>query len=95
MKNLVVVTRHPALVEFLCELGMIELDTQILSHASEEDLQGKDVIGVLPLHLAAVAHTVTEIPLDLKPEDRGEELSLARLHEVAGKPRTFTVTRLA
>lgn len=94
MKNLVVVTRHPALVELLRELGMIEDDTLILSHASEEDLQGKDVIGVLPLHLAAVAHTVTEIPLVLKPEDRGQELSLARMREVAGKPRTFTVTRL-
>jgi hypothetical protein len=50
--------------------------------------------GVLPLHLASVAEMVTEVPLALAPEDRGRELDLARLREVAGAPRTYVVREI-
>ena len=87
----VVVTRHQALVEYLIELGLITPETPVISHVSPGEVQGKDVIGVLPLSLAKFARSVTEIPLALSPEDRGKELSIERLREIAGKPLTYTV----
>lgn len=53
------------------------------------------IIGVLPLALACLAESVTEIPLDLTPEDRGKELDINRLREIGGEPTTYKVTKLA
>jgi len=87
----VVITRHPALVDLLTERGLIAGDEPVLTHASADDVRDQHVIGVLPLSLAAEAAFVTEVPLSLAPEDRGQELSLARLREVAGNARTYAV----
>ena len=90
----VVVTRHPALVEFLRELGLITGDEPVVTHAAPNDVQGKHVIGVLPLALAALAASVTEVPLALEPGDRGKELYVERLREIAGAPVTYRVRKL-
>ena len=87
----VVITRHQALVQYLIELGLITAETPVISHASAENVQGKDVIGVLPLSLASLAKSITEIPLALTPEDRGRELDIERIREIAGSPTTYTV----
>lgn len=121
-----VVTRHPVLVELLVERGLVATrrvcalcatpeaghpentcfsgnglvavaevpDVEVLTHATAEDVRGKHVFGVLPLHLAAEAALVTEIPLDLRPEERGVELDLERLREVAGPAVTYRVERI-
>ncbi len=54
-------------------------------------LEGKDVIGVLPLNLAAVCHSVTMIPMSLPAELRGIELSLEQVQQYAGTPQVFEV----
>lgn len=87
----IMITRHPALVDHAREIGLIDADTPVLAHASEDDIKGKHVIGVLPLHLAALAASVTVIPLALTPEDRGRELDIARVREIAGDPATYAV----
>lgn len=92
MQERVVVTRHGSLVTYLVEAGLCSQDTPVLSHATADDVRGKHVIGVLPLRLAALAASVTEVPLDLTPEDRGKELSLERVKEIAGDPVTYRVT---
>lgn len=89
----VVVTRHGSLVEYLIEIGLIEADTPVLAHVSEDDVRGKHVVGVLPLRLAATAASVTEVPLALTPEDRGQELSIERIREIAGEPVVYEVNR--
>ena len=63
-----------------------------MDHATPEDVAGKDVIGVLPLSLACLARTVTEIPMALTPEMRGKELDLETLRRIAGEAVTYTVT---
>jgi len=93
MTETIVVTRHPALVDLLREQGLINGSERIIDHATADDVRGRHVIGVLPLALAALTASVTEIPLALTPEDRGKELDLARLREIAGSPRTFVVLR--
>ena len=87
----VVITRHPALVELLKERNMIDGTEKVLTHATEADVKGKDVIGVLPLSLASLANTVTEVPLALTPDMRGKELDIETLREIAGPARTYRV----
>lgn len=94
MGNLVV-TRHPALVELLLERGLIKKgDFTLISHATPEDVAGKDVIGVLPMALAALANTITEVPLMVPQELRGQELTLDQVREFAGAPVTYKVLSL-
>lgn len=89
----IVVTRHEALVDYLEEIGLIKHgDYTLITHATIEDIKDKDVIGVLPLSLACEAHTVTEVPLTLPQELRGQELSIEDVRKYAGKPRVYTVT---
>lgn len=63
----------------------------IVPHATPALVRGKHVIGVLPLGLAALATSITEIPLALSPEMRGKELDLSTLRQVAGEPVTYKV----
>lgn len=88
----VVVTRHPALVALLRERGLVGPDADVREHVTPADVEGRHVIGVLPLSLAVHAASVTEIPLALLPGDRGIELSLDRLREIAGPAMTYMVT---
>jgi hypothetical protein len=86
----IIVTRHPALVEFLAEKHGIS--GRVVAHATEEDVAGKHVIGVLPLRLAALALTITEVPLNVPEGMRGTELTVDDLQKFAGEPVTYNVT---
>ena len=87
-----VVTRHPALVEYLKETGLIsDGDYELIAHATVEDVKGKDVIGVLPINLAAEAASVTDVPLNIPAERRGQELGLSEVRAYAGPPRKYVV----
>ena len=87
----VVVTRHPGLVAHLVEIGLVAEGAEVIEHATPELVRGKRVVGVLPTYLAAEARTLTEIPMALELCDRGQELSLERVREVAGAPVTYKV----
>lgn len=93
MASQIIVTRHLALVQLLIERGIIEPDAPVIQHATPNDVAGKDVIGVLPLSLAALANSVTEIPLALTPELRGKELDIETLRSIAGEAVTYKVIR--
>lgn len=88
----IIVTRHKGLVKYLYEIGMFchSIDI-VIQHATPEEIHGRDVIGVLPLHLAVHARSVTEIPLSLTQEDRGQDLSVNRVREIAGAPTTYHI----
>jgi putative CRISPR-associated protein (TIGR02620 family) len=94
MAETVVVTRHLGLVEYLIELGLCSSSDQVISHATVEDVKGKHVIGVLPLSLAVAAESVTEVPMSIPVELRGQELTLQQMRMYGGKPRTYRVTFL-
>lgn len=89
----VVITRHPALVELLIERGVVQPGIfTLIEHATLEDIRGRHVIGVLPFDMAAEALSITLIPLTLEPEDRGKELTIERLREIAAdQPRSYVV----
>ena len=87
----IVVTRHASLVALLRERGILTEDARVIAHATPDDVRGARVIGVLPLALAALAESITEIPLTLTPEMRGRELTLDELRACAGEATTYSV----
>lgn len=91
MKVQLVVTRHPALVEYLREIGLADEGTEVISHATPDVVRGKRVCGVLPHSLSALCETFTEVPLVLPPELRGKELTIEEIRKHAGDPVTYRV----
>lgn len=91
--NTIIVTRHKALVQYLIETGMVTAETPVISHVTSKDVEDKHVIGVLPMHLAALAATVTEVPLDIPAELRGKELDLEQVRRFAGDPVKYSVRK--
>ena len=89
----VIVTRHQALVKYLLRYILPEIDgARALPHVENPNqIEGKHVIGNLPLHLAAHARSITIIPLILPPQLRGAELSVEEVTKYAEEPRTFVV----
>lgn len=86
-----IVTRHPGLVEYLCEIGLAAEGCEVISHASPEAVEGRHVCGVLPHSLSCLTASFTEIPLALPAELRGTELSLEQVRQYAGRPVTYRV----
>jgi putative CRISPR-associated protein (TIGR02620 family) len=89
-----VVTRHPGLVEYLRELGIVSDTVEVITHATPEAVTGRHVCGVLPHSLSCLTASFTEIPLSLTPELRGVELDLETLRKIAGEPVTYKVERI-
>lgn len=88
----VLVTRHEALVEYFKELG-IKFD-KVISHATEGDVRGNDVYGVLPLRLASFTNTVTSIDMNIPAEMRGKELSLSDIETYFTGMSTYQVKKI-
>lgn len=87
----VIITRHQGLVEFL-RVHYPELaQAKVIAHASVDDVLNKNVWGVLPLHLASLAETVTTVNLNLPPELRGVELTLEDIEKYFEGVETFVV----
>lgn len=90
----VVVTRHPALVDYLKEKGLVDKNTKVLTHANKEDIIGKNVIGILPIDLAAYANSITSVTMNLTEAHRGRELTLEDMKEIVGEIKTYMVVEL-
>ena len=91
-KKQLIVTRHKALVDYLLDKDIIkEGEYKLIEHADYKDVEGQDVIGVLPLQLASYAKSVTEVPLKLTPEMRGKELTFDEVEKIAQEPVQYIV----
>lgn len=86
----VLVCRHAGTVEWLRKKFGTGVPLHVITgNATVDDVQGKRVLGVLPLHLAAEAESVTEV--ELTPPPRGEELTLDQVASRNPRLRTFRV----
>ena len=95
MSEIIVITRHPALVEVLKELAPEVASAKVLAQATAADVAGKHVYGVLPLHLAALADKVTAVTIITPPELRGVELSVEQVRQYMSKDlATYRVEKL-
>lgn len=92
----IIVTRHPSLATLLVERGVCPAGTPVIEHATPDDVQNQHVIGVLPMHLASLAASVTEVPIRMTLVDReaaqAGDLPLERLREIAGEAVCYRVT---
>ena len=86
----IIVTRHQGLVEVLSSMG---ITGKVVAHATLEDVQGKVVIGVLPMHLAAQTVMFGEVTLQLSPEQRGKELSAQEVRQAMRDGISWYVVR--
>lgn len=84
-----IVTRHAALKAYLIEKGVADETTPVLPHASAEQVRGKRVAGVLPIHLVAETSSFTTVELALPLEMRGRELSLDDMRRYCRGLRSF------
>jgi len=94
IKNALVVTRHPGLVAHLRTIGLIGDDATIIAHATPDQVADRQVIGVLPHSLSCLCTSLTEVPLNIPAELRGQELTEEQVRQYAGDPVTYKVTRI-
>jgi hypothetical protein len=90
MSNTIIVTRHKALVEVL--KSDFSIEGTVIDHADEASVKGKDVVGILPIYLAAYANTITVLEFDIPVEKRGQELSVEEVRKYMKQPKTYKVT---
>ena len=102
--EVIIITRHKALIEYIYEeadkddghplyFDLVDKAHEVLEHVANPDyIVGKHIVGVLPLHLAAKAASITEVPLNIPPEMRGKELSVDDLRAMAGDPVRYVVS---
>lgn len=93
--NIVIITRHPGLVQVLHELAPETLNAPILDRADPEQIRGKHVYGVLPLTLACLADKVTNVTLNVPQELRGTELTADQVRQYMTELETFIVSKIA
>lgn len=81
MKYDVLVTRHPALVAHLKEIGLIDDDTEIVMNATKNSVEGRRVAGVLPYELAALCDVYKEIVCRVPVSLRGRALTIEEVKQ--------------
>jgi len=95
----IVVSKNLNLITVLRERGIIDDSTPITRRATAAEVKGRHVLGLLPLYLASMAASLTEIPMRLSNEDylamQRTGLSLERTRAVVSNPVTYKVEQLA
>lgn len=86
-----VVTRHPALIEYLREIGLVTGEIEVLPRAQPHDVAGRVVYGVLPYHLAACAEVLIYIPMFAPAWLQGKDFTIEQIRQYAGRPIEYKV----
>jgi hypothetical protein len=86
----IIVSRHPAAVDFIHSQVSGSYKFPIIGQASEEDVRGQRVYGNLPLHLAALAERVTVVEFQGDPP-RGAEYGAAEMKAAGARLGTYRV----
>jgi len=92
MSEYVIVSRHPAAVQFVREeLGLGE-DVPVLATADAANVRDKVVAGNIPLHLACLCRYVVAVEFDTPP--RGAEYTLEDMRRAGAHLKRYRVTRI-
>ena len=86
-----IVSRHPAAIEFIRNELPEFSDAPVLASASADDVRGADVAGNLPLDLAAEARVVRAIVYPAGRAPRGSEYTLEDMYEAGAAIKAFYV----
>ena len=94
-KQIVLVTRHSALIEYLTGDVGINLDNvTLIKHATRRNVRGRDVIGNPPLFIASQARTVTNFSVRVPQELRGTGLTLEQIRRYIEEPETYIIQKI-
>lgn len=93
MQKNVIVSRHPAAIEFIRAERPDFADAPVLASASPDDVRGYIVAGNLPLHLAALASEVIAIEFTGQPP-RGTEYTIDEMRTAGAHLASYTVRAL-
>ncbi len=88
----IIVSRHPAAVEFIRRERPETAEAPVVAQATESDVKGKVVFGNLPLHLAAAAREVWVIEFTQPP--RGQEYTIEEMYAAGARLRAYRVIAL-
>ena len=93
MKKHIIVTRQPALIDFLIEKGVVRAhhECEVHEFATRELVKDRDVIGMLPHNLSVLCNTFTEIPLEIPKGKLGKELKLSDIRKYAREAVTYRI----
>lgn len=96
-EDTIVVTRHQNAVAWLEEKGMITKPYSVLEHVDNPaQIQGKNVIGVLPLWLAHHAVTISSIQFKSLPKEwRSMDLTLEQMEQAGACLEVYVVHRIS
>lgn len=86
----IIVSRHPAQVAYLRSLGY---EGVVREHVTASDVEGKIVIGNLPMNLACLCVRVGCADMRIPAEKRGCELTLAEVKEYSNGVVWYTVKK--
>jgi len=89
----IIVTRHPATVEFIRRERPEFADAPVIESATPHDVWDAEVAGNLPFHLAALARKVLAVEFPTAPP-RGNEYTLAQMDVAGARLVEYRVTRL-
>lgn len=91
MSDYIIVSRHSGAIEWLRQNGIMG---RVIAQASPDDIKDMNVIGNLPLNLAAEAASVTAIVFDALPaEARGRDLSPEEMDRYGARLERYKVTK--
>jgi putative CRISPR-associated protein (TIGR02620 family) len=93
MERTIIVTRHANLIDWLALRG---ITGDVVSHvATPNQVAGRVVYGILPLHLAALAEEVIVVDMPrLDPELRGTDLTPAQMDAAGATLARYRVERI-
>ena len=93
MAEKIIITRHQPLVDWLAQRG---ITGPVIAQAGPEDVRGKDVYGILPLHLASLANSITEVSmpgmtLEQRKKNAAGDMSVEEMDACGAHLRRFVV----
>lgn len=95
-EEILVVTRHSGMVDYLVYMGYVPSDAVVISHVTDSSvLKDKTVWGVLPHSLSSLCSVFCEVPLNLPSEYRGKELSMEEMFRFACPAKSYAVQVVA
>lgn len=90
----IVVTRSKAFQNYAVEIGVADEMDPVFERVNDDIVAGNDVVGTIPLRLAAAANTVTEIPLFLPRGVHIDDLDMEGIRRYAKAPRKYIVKEI-
>ncbi len=93
MTEYIIVSRHPAAVEFIRTTLTATAGAPVKEQVGPDDVRGKIVVGNLPLHLAALAAQVVVVEFTGAPP-RGQEYGIAEMRAAGARLARYTVAAI-